>query len=97
MDAYRSELTGERLGWTIHKTPAAFKPAHCVLMHPEDGPVIIIAEEVFEVPEDAELFADEDSAADAYWERKQHEAKEKIERLQDIAKQHGPSQEEPSL
>lgn len=66
--AYRRELTGEKLGWVIFKHPASFVPVHRVLMHPEDGPIVIIDNEVLEVdPEACRLFADEESAREAYY------------------------------
>ena len=66
-DAYRRDLTGEKLGWVLYKSDRTFVIAHRVLMHPEDGPVVMIMNEVLEVAEDAAVFATEDAARDAYY------------------------------
>lgn len=67
MDAYRSTLTGEHLGWVVFSTSASFTPAHRILVDPEAGPVIIIVDEVYEVSLEADIYLTEDEARDAYW------------------------------
>lgn len=73
-DEYRSELTGEKLGWVIFLSDQTFVPVHRVLMHPEDGPVLMIMSEVLEVDpddENLELFASEEAARAAFYARPQ--------------------------
>ena len=67
-DAYRAELTGEKLGWVIFRSDRTFAPVHRVLMHPEDGPVLIIMGDVLEIDPDAvDVFPTEDAARDAIY------------------------------
>lgn len=69
MDVYRSSCTGERLGWVIKQHPGCFSPTHRVHFHPEDGPVVILYDEVWEVdPDTDDVFASEDEAREKFWE-----------------------------
>lgn len=70
METYRDQLTGEFLGWVIYSAPGSFVPVHRVHMHPTDGPVLLIGDEVYEVDENADVYGTEDEARDAYWEQK---------------------------
>lgn len=68
--AYRAELVRMNLGWVIFKTPSSFRPVHRVLMHPEDGPVIQVMDEIFEIDvETTEVFANEELAMVAHYSR----------------------------
>lgn len=68
MDNYRAALTGERLGWVVYRTPTSFAPTHLIRMHPEDGPVAIICDDVFQVdPDEDHTFKSEQEARDWYW------------------------------
>lgn len=71
MAAFRAGLTGERLGWVIFSAPGSYAPVHQVHVDPENGPVVIAGNGVYEVGEDAVVFADEDAARDAYWAARQ--------------------------
>jgi hypothetical protein len=70
---YRSELTGDKLGWLIFKSDRTFVPVHRILMHPEDGPVLMIGHEVLEVDPEAvdAVYPTEDAARDAYYARRE--------------------------
>ena len=72
LDQYRSNTTGERLGWAILSDPArAFRPVHRIEFHEEDGPVIILGDSVFEVdPETDDVFGTDEEAMNAYYDRK---------------------------
>lgn len=73
MDEYRSNLTGERLGWTIKSEPAlAFRPVHRIEFHEEDGPVVILGDTIFEVDPDSDpVFLTDEDAMNAYYQTKQ--------------------------
>lgn len=73
LDAYRSDFSGERLGWTICADPAlAFRPVHRIECHLEDGPVVVLGDTVFEVdPETDDVFNTDEEAMDAYYKHKQ--------------------------
>lgn len=71
-DSYRSDFSGERLGWTIHSDPSlAFRPVHRIECHLEDGPVVILGDTVFEVDPDTDaVFVTDEQAMDAYYKGK---------------------------
>jgi len=70
MDNYRSTLIGECLGWALFSSVNSFSYIHRVLVDPEAGPVIVVADEVLEVDADDEVFATDEAARDAYWAAK---------------------------
>lgn len=59
-DAYHMACTGEALGWVVYLSERTFARVHRILLHPEDGPVIVIAGEALEVdPERHSVYATE--------------------------------------
>lgn len=69
---YRATLTREDLGFVLYASERNFRPVHRVLSDPENGPVIIINNEVFEVdPEGDEVYRDDLTAMDAYYLKKE--------------------------
>lgn len=65
---YRRECTGEKLGWVIYESGRTFVKAHRIHFHPEDGPVLLIDDEVLEIDPDAqEVYRTEDDAKEAYY------------------------------
>lgn len=73
IDAYRSDLLGDNLGWTILAEPGlSFRPVHRIENHLEDGPVIILDHTVFEIdPATDDVFRTDDAAMDSYYKEKQ--------------------------
>jgi len=69
MDNYRHSL-GERLGWALYRSLMSFSPSHEVRHDPEAGPVIIVADEVFEVDEGDQVFPSDEEAREAFWSGK---------------------------
>ncbi len=71
---YRTQLTGEKLGWFVYQSAACYAPVHQVLVDPLEGPVIVAGHEVLALDDDAEVFATEEAAREAYWQRVQEAA-----------------------
>lgn len=68
MNMYRHVCTGEKLGWVIFVSDFTFIRVHRVYCHPEDGPVLLIGSDVYEVdPDDCDLYPTENAAKDAYY------------------------------
>lgn len=70
MDNYRSSL-GERLGWAIFRSFNTFSPVHAVRHDREEGPVAIIADDVFLVEEEDSVYPSETEARDVFWGARQ--------------------------
>lgn len=64
---YRASLTGEHLGWVIHKSESTFALVHRVQVDPTRGPVVIIDQEVWEVDETDDVYLTEEAAREAYY------------------------------
>lgn len=64
---YRVDLTGEILAWVLFVSDGAFSPAHPVLNHKEDGPIIIVGGEVFEI-DDEPIYGTKEQALTAYYQ-----------------------------
>lgn len=65
---YYGMMTGERIGFTIYKDPEqAFSPVHAILVHREDGPVIVVGENVLEVEVEDDIYPTREDALDAYY------------------------------
>lgn len=68
MLTYRHECSPEKIGWVIFKTDLTFCIVHRIYLHPEDGPVVMIFDTVWEIdPDQYEIYVDEDAAKDAYY------------------------------
>lgn len=72
LDAYRSDLLGDNLGWAILADPElSFRPVHRILNHLEDGPVVMLGSMVFEIdPATDDVFATDEEAMDSYYKEK---------------------------
>lgn len=67
LEYYRAECVITN-GWAVFRYERSFVPAHRIYVHPEDGPVILIVDAVFEVdPDVVPVFNDEESAREAFW------------------------------
>lgn len=65
---YRHECSQEKVGWVLLKTDLTFCIAHRIYIHPEDGPVVLILDTVWEIdPDKHEVYRTEDEAKDAYY------------------------------
>lgn len=66
--ALRARVQSGNLGWIIYEAATTFTPVHKVLGDPDNGPVVLIADDLFEVDIDETTFyPSEDAARDAYW------------------------------
>lgn len=72
MAAYRASLTGERLGWVLFDAPSSFRHEHAVLVDPEQGPVAILGDEVWEIDLNDTIYPTETAARETYWARVGH-------------------------
>ena len=67
---YQAELLRVDLGWVIFRPSVSFVPVHRVLMHPQDGPVIMAKFNIYEVdPDTADIHPTEEAALAAFYGR----------------------------
>ena len=64
---YRSKLTGERLGWVAFRSQASFALVHRVEIDPEEGPVILVGDEVYEIDCEDAVYPSDEAAREAYY------------------------------
>ena len=72
--ALRARLITGSFGWIIYESGATFTPVFKVLNDPENGPVVLISDDLYEVDvEETTFYPTEDAARDAYWKMDQKE------------------------
>jgi len=65
---YRSELVDGTLAWTVYRGTQSFSPVHEVVNHIDDGLIIIIGDEIFDIGETAVYKTREEALAAYYHE-----------------------------
>jgi hypothetical protein len=63
---YRSELVDGTLAWCVARGQQSFAPVHEVVNHIDDGLVIIISDEIFDIGE-APVYRTREEALAAYY------------------------------